>query len=89
MSFLPNPTDVYENIVRLKLITSDGKMRQIDCANRETILRLIQSVPSPSSRETILRLVQSILSPNTELFKLWSALAGTQQMEEIESPDWL
>ncbi len=63
----------YENIVRLKLIAADGKMRQTDCANRETILRLIQSVPSP----------------NAEPFKQWLANAGNQYIEETEDPSVL
>jgi len=60
----------YENIVRLKLKASDGKMRETDCATRETLLRLIQSVPSP----------------NAEPFKLWLANAGEQNIQETENP---
>lgn len=58
----------YENIVRFKLAAADGKMRQTDCANRETLLRLIQSIPSP----------------NAEPFKQWLANAGNQYIEETE-----
>ena len=60
----------YENIVRLKLKASDGKMRETDCATRETLLRLIQSVPSP----------------NAEPFKIWLANAGEQNIQETENP---
>jgi hypothetical protein len=38
----------------------DGKMRLTDCATRETLLRLVQSIPSK----------------NAEPFKLWLASAG-------------
>lgn len=41
----------------LKLISKDKKMRLTDCADRETIFRIIQTVPSP----------------NAEPFKLWFA----------------
>jgi len=34
---------------RLKLMAPDGKMRETDCANTETILRLVQSIPSPKA----------------------------------------
>jgi len=34
---------------RLKLLASDGKMRETDCANTEGLFRLIQSIPSPKA----------------------------------------
>ncbi|MDD2786357.1 MAG: ATPase [Patescibacteria group bacterium] len=37
----------YDKIVQLKLMSSDGKMRNADCADVETLFRVIQSVPSP------------------------------------------
>jgi hypothetical protein len=37
---------VSEKIGQLKLIAEDGKMRETDCANTESILRIIQSIPS-------------------------------------------
>jgi prophage antirepressor-like protein len=39
--------EVYEKIVRLKMIASDGKMRETDCVNTEIMFRIIQSIPSP------------------------------------------
>jgi len=63
----------YENIVRLKLEASDGKQRATDCATRETLLRLIQSIPSP----------------NAEPFKMWLANAGEQNIQEMENPSQL
>jgi len=38
-------SEVYEKIVRLKMEAMDGKMRETDVANTETLLRLIQSIP--------------------------------------------
>jgi DNA-damage-inducible protein D len=48
---------VYDKIVRLKRPAEDGKMRETDVADTETLLRLIQSIPSPK----------------TEPFKQWLA----------------
>ncbi|MDX2069488.1 MAG: hypothetical protein SFV55_13760 [Haliscomenobacter sp.] len=31
----------------MKLKAADGKMRVTDCANTETLFRIIQSIPSP------------------------------------------
>lgn len=63
-------SEVYENIVRFKLLAPDGKMRATDCANRETLLRILQSVSSPS----------------VEPFKQWLANAGEQNIQETENP---
>lgn len=40
-------TEAYEKIVRLKMAAPDGKQRLTDCANTETLFRIIQSIPSP------------------------------------------
>ena len=61
----------YENIVRLKLKATDGKMRETDAANTKQLLRLIQSVPSP----------------NAEPFKQWLAQMGKERLEEIADPE--
>ncbi len=61
----------YENIVRLKLKASDGKMRETDAANTKQLLRLIQSVPSPKA----------------EPFKQWLAQMGKERLEEIADPE--
>ena len=55
----------------LKMITPDGKMRLIDTADTETLLRLIQSVPSPKA----------------EPFKLWLARVGYERLEETADPE--
>ncbi|MDP4010213.1 MAG: hypothetical protein Q8P53_04510 [Candidatus Shapirobacteria bacterium] len=61
----------YDKIVRLKLIASDGKIRFTDCADTETIFRLIQSIPSPKA----------------EPFKLWLAKVGHERLKEIVDPE--
>ncbi len=55
----------------LKMKASDGKMRLTDVADTETILRLIQSIPSPKA----------------EPFKLWLARVGYERIEETEDPE--
>ena len=54
-----------------KLIANDGKMRETDCADTETIFRIIQSIPSPKA----------------EPFKLWLARVGYERVEETEDPE--
>ncbi len=63
--------EVSEKIGQLKMIAPDGKMRETDCANTETILRIIQSIPSP----------------NAEPFKRWLAKVGYERIQEIEDPE--
>ncbi len=58
-------------IEQLKLKSSDGRFRMTDTANRETLLRIIQSVPSPRA----------------EPFRLWLARVGEERFEEIEHPE--
>ncbi|PIP88412.1 hypothetical protein COW80_00510 [Candidatus Beckwithbacteria bacterium CG22_combo_CG10-13_8_21_14_all_01_47_9] len=55
----------------LKLMAVDGKMRLTDVADTETMLRLIQSIPSPKA----------------EPFKLWLARVGYERIEEAEDPE--
>ncbi|MFH0838061.1 MAG: Bro-N domain-containing protein [Patescibacteria group bacterium] len=63
-------SEVSEKIGQLKLTSPDGKMRETDVANIETILRLIQSIPSPKA----------------EPLKLWLAKVGTERIAEIQNP---
>lgn len=63
-------SQVVTNCNRLKLVAEDGKMRLTDVADTETILRLIQSVPSPKA----------------EPMKLWLAKVGYERMQEIADP---
>jgi len=62
---------LYEKIVQLKLVAPDGKMRETDTANTETIFRIIQSIPSPKA----------------EPFKKWLAKVGYERVQEIEDPE--
>jgi DNA-damage-inducible protein D len=58
------------NCHRLKMTAEDGKQRLTDAATAETLLRLIQSVPSPKA----------------EPIKLWLAKTGYERMQEISDP---
>ena len=60
----------YEKIVRLKMLAPDGKQRLTDVATAETLLRLVQSVPSPKA----------------EPIKLWLAKVGYERMQEMADP---
>lgn len=55
---------------RLKLKATDGKMRETDVADTKTLLRIIQSIPSPKA----------------EPFKQWLAKVGYERMQEIADP---
>lgn len=58
------------NCHRLKVVAEDGKLRLTDMANAETLLRLIQSIPSPKA----------------EPIKLWLAKVGYERMQEMADP---
>src|SRR6185437_15910450 len=64
-------SEAYEKIVRLKMEAPDGKLRETDVADTETLLRLIQSIPSPKA----------------EPFKQWLAKTGYERIEEIQDPE--
>jgi DNA-damage-inducible protein D len=55
---------------RLKLVAEDGKLRLTDVADVETLLRLIQSVPSPKA----------------EPIKLWLAKVGYERIQDMSDP---
>lgn len=59
------------NCHHLKFMAKDGKYYITDGANIETILRLIQSVPSPKA----------------EPLKLWLAKIGYERIQEINDPE--
>ncbi|OGE37809.1 phage antirepressor protein [Candidatus Daviesbacteria bacterium RIFCSPLOWO2_01_FULL_39_12] len=63
--------EVYEKIVQLKLEAPDGKLRETDCGNTETMFRIIQTIPSPKA----------------EPFKRWLAKVGYERIQEIEDPE--
>jgi DNA-damage-inducible protein D len=58
------------NCYQLKMAAEDGKQRLTDAATAETLLRLVQSVPSPRA----------------EPIKLWLARVGYERMQEIADP---
>lgn len=64
-------SELYDNIVRLKLKAQDGKYRETDTLDTKGILRLIESVPSPKA----------------EPFKLWLASLGSERIDEIYNPE--
>lgn len=55
---------------QLKLPAADGKQRLTDVATAQTLLRLVQSVPSPKA----------------EPIKLWLAKVGHERMQEMADP---
>lgn len=55
----------------LKMLATDGKMRDTDVLDTKGILRLIQSIPSP----------------NAEPFKMWLAQVGSDRLDEIADPE--
>ena len=55
---------------QLKLISSDGKKYNTDCANVQSLLRIIQSIPSPKA----------------EPFKQWLAKVGYERIQETMDP---
>jgi DNA-damage-inducible protein D len=58
------------NCNRLKLPAEDGKLRLTDVADPQTLLRLIQSVPSPKA----------------EPIKLWLAKVGYERIQDMGDP---
>ena len=61
--------EVSEKIVQLRMAAPDGKMRETDCANTETIFRIIQSIPSSKA----------------EPFKRWLARVVARKDFELKS----
>jgi len=64
-------SELSDKIGQLKMRSSDGKFYKTDISDTETLLRLIQSIPSPKA----------------EPFKLWLAKVGYERMEETEDPE--
>ena len=60
-----------DKIGQLKFLASDNKYYLSDAADVETLLRLIQSIPSPKA----------------EPFKLWLAKVGYERMQETIDPE--
>jgi NAD-dependent DNA ligase len=55
---------------QFKMLAPDGKMRLTDCANVQSVFRIIQSIPSPKA----------------EPFKQWLAKVGYERIKETIDP---
>lgn len=64
-------SEVVTNCHGLKLTAKDGKKYLTDVTDAETLLRLVQSVPSPKA----------------EPIKLWLAKVGYERMKEMADPE--
>lgn len=64
-------TDLFGKIEKLKFLWADGKRYPWDAANTATMLRIVQSIPSPKA----------------EPIKQWLASLGNQRMEEVNDPE--
>lgn len=64
-------SELHENLVQLKLPSSDGKNYKTDVLNTKWLLRLVQSIPSPKA----------------EPFKMWLAQVGSERLDEIADPE--
>jgi hypothetical protein len=64
-------SEVSLRLGQLKMETEDGKMRETDVADTESLLRIIQSIPSPKA----------------ESFEQWLAKVGYERMSEIANPE--
>ena len=64
-------SELVTNCHQLKMTAQDGKQRATDAATAKTMLRLVQSVPSPKA----------------EPIKLWLAKVGYERMQEMADPE--
>lgn len=64
-------SELSSKLGQLKMEAPDGKMRETDVADTETLLRIIQTIPSPKA----------------EPFKMWLAKVGQERLNEIENPE--
>jgi len=64
-------SELVTNCHQLKFMANDGKYYLSDAADVETLLRLVQSVPSPKA----------------EPIKLWLAKVGYERMQEMSDPE--
>ena len=64
-------SELSQKMGQLKMKASDGKKYLTDVTDTETLLRLIQSIPSPK----------------VEPFKMWLAKVGAERIEETEDPE--
>ena len=64
-------SQLYEEIVQLKMLSSDGKYYKTDVATTQQLFRLIQSIPSPKA----------------EPFKLWMAQVAKERLDQMQDPE--
>jgi hypothetical protein len=64
-------SELYDNFVQLKMPAQDGRMRETDAVNVETLFRIVQSIPSKKA----------------EPFKKWLAKVGYERIQEIQNPE--
>lgn len=64
-------SQMYDNIVHLKIQAPDGKNRLTDVADVEQLLRIIQSIPSKKA----------------EPFKQWLARTGAERIDQMVDPE--
>jgi len=64
-------SQLYDNIVQLKIPSSDGKKYVTDVASTQQLFRLIQSIPSPKA----------------EPFKLWIAQVAKERLDQLQDPE--
>ena len=55
----------------VRMIATDGKLRLVDAADTQGVLRIIQSVPSPKA----------------EPFKQWMAQVASQRLDQMQDPE--
>jgi len=63
-------SELSQKLGQLKMQAEDGKFRETDVADTESLLRIIQSIPSPKA----------------EPFKQWLAKVGYERMQELQDP---
>ena len=64
-------SQLYAEIVQLKMLSSDGKYYKTDVATTQQLFRLIQSIPSPKA----------------EPFKLWMAQVAKDRLDQMQDPE--
>lgn len=64
-------SELSDKIGKLKMPSADGKHRETDCVDTETLFRLIQSIPSKKA----------------EPFRRWLAKIGYERILEIQDPE--
>jgi len=64
-------SELYDEIVQLKMDSADGKRRETDAMNPETLFRIVQSIPSPRA----------------EPFKKWLARVAYERIQEVQNPE--